>query len=52
MFWEVGLSVLILTRGHIKGSYYQDQNKHLEQKTQDSTRIAEVQEMIFEAFVV
>ena len=36
---------------HLKGEY-QDQNKHLEQKTQDSTRIAEVQEMIFEAFVV
>ena len=30
---------------------YQDQRKRLEQKKQDSTRIAEVQEMISEALV-
>ena len=30
---------------------YQYQGKHLEQKKQDSTRIAEVQEVIFEALV-
>ena len=35
---------------HLEGEY-QDQFKHLEQKKQDSTRIAEVQEVISEALV-
>ena len=34
-----------------RGQYYQDQGKHLEQKKQDSTRIAEVQEAISKALV-
>ena len=36
---------------HLEGEY-QDQSKCLEQKTQDSTHIAEVQELISEALVV
>ena len=36
---------------HLEGEY-QDQGKHLEQKKQDSTHIAEVQEVISEALVV
>ena len=35
---------------HLEGEY-QDQGKRLEQKKQDSTRIAEVQEIIYEALV-
>ena len=45
---KMGLINIYQPTVHLEGEY-QDHNK---QKTQDSTRIAEVQEMIFEALVV
>ena len=48
---KMGLINIYQPTVHLEGEY-QDQSKCLEQKTQDSTRIAEVQEMISEALVV
>ena len=48
---KMGLINIYQPTVHLEGEY-QDQSKCLEQKTQGSTRIAEVQEMISEALVV
>ena len=44
--WGRNYLISLLNTRHFGSQEYQDQSKCLEQKTQDSTRIAEVQEMI------